>query len=192
MLPMRSCVKQLHGSVSMCSTSAFLRSTSSRISSSCPRRKEEAVKIAAVVLQTNTASIYTAEPLDPVMELSNWTGKARQIFSLPTKYMSPSEFNYVYPDANVPEFAFVGRSNVGKSTLVGRLLGDDKMVRTSKLPGCTRSVNFFAFIKGKNSHVAYMVDLPGYGFAKAKKDEKAKWKAFIEGYLRDRTQGVLR
>ena len=149
-------------------------------------------KTAAVVLQTNCPTIFTAEPLDPIMELQQWTGKSRQIFSLPTKYVSPSEFNYVYPVANVPEFAFVGRSNVGKSSIVGRLLRDEKLVRTSKLPGCTRSVNFFAFSKGKNSHLMYMVDLPGYGFAKAAKDEKAKWKSFIEGYLRDRTQVVLR
>jgi GTP-binding protein len=52
---------------------------------------------------------------------------------------------------------------------------DNKLVRISKLPGCTKSVNYFAFIKGKNTHVTYMVDLPGYGFAKTSKTEKEKW-----------------
>lgn len=157
-----------------------------------PFKDPASFKIAAAVLQTNCSTIYTAEPLDPIMDLQLWTGRARQVFSLPTRYISPSEFNYVYPVANVPEFAFVGRSNVGKSSLIGRLLRDEKLVRTSKLPGCTRSVNFFAYTKNKNSHVMYMVDLPGYGFAKAAKEEKIKWKSFIEGYLRDRTQAVLR
>ena len=95
---------------------------------------------------------------------------------------------------NVPEFAFVGRSNVGKSSLIETLLGNPGIVRTSKLPGCTRSVNYFALLKGKNSnsHSTYMVDLPGYGFAKVKRDEKARWEAFIQGYLRNRPQSVLR
>jgi hypothetical protein len=144
------------------------------------------------VLRTNVPTVFTSTPIDPFVELAHWKGSARKIFGLPAKYCLPSEFNYAFPAQHVPEFAFVGRSNVGKSSLIAKLLGDDKLVRTSKLPGCTRSVNFFAFVKGTNSHVTYVVDLPGYGFAKAAKDEKAKWKQFIEGYLRDRTQSVLR
>ena len=83
---------------------------------------------------------------------------------------------------------------MGKSSLIETLLGNPGIVRTSKLPGCTRSVNYFALLKGKNSnsHSTYMVDLPGYGFAKVKRDEKARWEAFIQGYLRNRPQSVLR
>ena len=145
-----------------------------------------------MVLQTNASSIYTSTPLDPIVDCDKWVGEARKMFGYPTKYCTPSDFNYKYPDNHVPEFAFVGRSNVGKSSLVGALLGNDKLVRTSKMPGCTRSVNYFAFFKGKNSHLTYMVDLPGYGFAKAAKADKLKWQAFVEGYLRERQQTVLR
>ena len=162
---------------------------------SCSRfstRNIEALPQDVRVLRTNVPSIFTSTPIDPVVELDHWKGSARKIFNLPAKYCLPSDFNYAFPAQHVPEFAFVGRSNVGKSSLIAKLLGDDKLVRTSKLPGCTRSVNFFAFVKGANSHVTYVVDLPGYGFAKAAKVEKDKWKQFIEGYLRDRTQSVLR
>ena len=145
-----------------------------------------------MVLQTNAPSIYTSTPLDPVVHCDKWIGEARKMFGHPTKYCTPCDFNYKYPDSHVPEFAFVGRSNVGKSSLVGALLGNEKLVRTSKMPGCTRSVNYFAFFKGKNSHLTYMVDLPGYGFAKAAKADKMKWQSFVEGYLRERQQTVLR
>jgi GTP-binding protein len=76
------------------------------------------------------------------------------------------EFNYKLPENRVPEFAFVGRSNVGKSSLVGALLGDNTLVRISKVPGCTRTVNYFGFMQKGNSAAAYLVDLPGYGFAR--------------------------
>lgn len=145
-----------------------------------------------MVLQTNATSIYTSTPLDPIVDCDKWIGEARKMFGYPTKYCTPSDFNYKYPDNHVPEFAFVGRSNVGKSSLVGALLGDEKLVRTSKMPGCTRNVNYFAFFKGKNSHQTYMVDLPGYGFAKAAKTDKRKWQSYVEGYLRERHQTVLR
>jgi ribosome biogenesis GTPase A len=158
------------------------------ISRSCIRNVTTEVE----VLQTTTPSIYTAAPMDPELNVSMYRAKAKEIFSLPPKFVLPSELNYVFPSNNVPEFAFVGRSNVGKSSLISRLLGDNKLVRISKLPGCTRSVNFFTFVKGSNKHIAYMVDLPGYGFAKAAKDEKSKWKSFIESYLRDRPASVLR
>lgn len=144
------------------------------------------------VLQTNVPSIYTSTPLEPVVDCDKWVGEARKMFGFPAKYCSPVDFHYKYPDKFVPEFAFVGRSNVGKSSLVGALLGNEKLVRTSKMPGCTRSVNYFAFYKGANSHLTYMVDLPGYGFAKAAKADKQKWQSFVEGYLRERHQTVLR
>ena len=130
--------------------------------------------------------------MDPFLDLSAWKGDAKKTFSLPSKFVLPVEFNYTYPVGNIPEFAFVGRSNVGKSSLIETLLGNPNIVRTSKMPGCTRSVNYFAFVKGKNSHSTYLVDLPGYGFAKAARDEKQRWTAFIESYLRERPQSVLR
>ena len=170
----------------------ILKCIPSRFSSSLAVQDDEELPQEVKVLQMNVPSVYTSTPLEPYVELTQWVGKSRALFGLPKKFCTPSDFNYKFPAQSVPEFAFVGRSNVGKSSLISKLLGDEKLVRTSKLPGCTRSVNFFAFVKGGKSHVVYMVDLPGYGFAKAAKTEKAKWKDFMEGYLRDRNQTVLR
>jgi GTP-binding protein len=149
------------------------------------------------VLRTNIPSIYTASPIEPKLDLSPWKVEAKRLFSLTPVFVLPAVFQYKYPTGNVPEFAFCGRSNVGKSSLIETLLGDQKIVRTSKTPGCTRSVNYFALSKsnqerGVSAHECYLVDLPGYGFAKAGKEEKQRWKQFIEGYLRTRPSSVLR
>mmetsp|Transcript_29429 Transcript_29429/g.28154 ORF Transcript_29429/g.28154 Transcript_29429/m.28154 type:complete len:302 (-) Transcript_29429:97-1002(-) len=165
-----------------------LNSISANISSSACRSKQQ-----TEVIRTTVPTIYTATPLTPeYLDISRWQKDAKEIFNYPTKFCVPAEFNYEYPSNNVPEFAFVGRSNVGKSSLISRLVKDNKLVRISKQPGCTKSVNYFAFIKGKNTHITYMVDLPGYGFATTSKTEKQKWQAFIEGYLRGRDQITLR
>ena len=89
----------------------------------------------------------------------------------------PSE----YPPEEMPEIAFVGRSNVGKSSLINTLTGRKKLAITSSTPGRTRLVNFF----GINDAFRF-VDLPGYGFARAPKSEKAKWQALADTYLRER------
>jgi GTP-binding protein len=83
------------------------------------------------------------------------------------------------PEATLPEIAFAGRSNVGKSSLINRLLRRSKAARVSNTPGRTREINFFRI---NNQFV--LVDLPGYGYAKVSKDRKAEWKPMIEGYLR--------
>lgn len=83
------------------------------------------------------------------------------------------------PDFGAPEIAFAGKSNVGKSSFINFLTGNGKLARTSGDPGRTRLLNFF----GINSREVVFVDLPGYGFAKVAKTEKAKWGAMIEGYL---------
>lgn len=81
-------------------------------------------------------------------------------------------------DYNKDEIAFVGRSNVGKSSLINALTMRRKLAVTSSLPGRTRLVNYFK-INGE----LFFVDLPGYGYAKASKTEQAKWKSLIEAYL---------
>jgi GTP-binding protein len=77
-----------------------------------------------------------------------------------------------------PQVAFAGRSNVGKSSLLNRLLGRKALARTSSTPGRTRAVNYFLV----NDRV-WFVDLPGYGFAKAGKDERQRWAELVQGYL---------
>ncbi|MBN1433351.1 ribosome biogenesis GTP-binding protein YsxC [Candidatus Fermentibacterales bacterium] len=81
-----------------------------------------------------------------------------------------------------PEVAFIGRSNVGKSTLLNALLGRDGLARTSKKPGCTRSMNLF-LVDGR----FVLVDLPGYGYAKTSRAVRSRWSSvLIPGYLRER------
>jgi GTP-binding protein len=83
------------------------------------------------------------------------------------------------PDAKLPEVAFAGRSNVGKSSLINALLRRRKAARVSNTPGRTREINFFAV---NDSFV--LADLPGYGYARISKERKAAWRPLIEGYLR--------
>ncbi len=86
-----------------------------------------------------------------------------------------------YPAPNVPELAFAGRSNVGKSSLINKLLNRKSLARVSQKPGKTATVNFYSIDKCLN-----LVDLPGYGFAKVSKEEKKKWGTIIETYLNSR------
>jgi GTP-binding protein len=79
-----------------------------------------------------------------------------------------------------PEIAFVGRSNVGKSSLLNRLLARKSLARTSSTPGRTQAVNYFLV-----NRRFYFVDLPGYGYAKAGKEERREWAARVEGYFRE-------
>lgn len=83
-----------------------------------------------------------------------------------------------YPEMQLPEVAFVGRSNVGKSTIINSLTNRKKLAKVSNTPGRTRLVNFF-LINGQ----CLLVDLPGYGYAKISKTEKAAWGKIIEDYL---------
>ncbi len=84
-----------------------------------------------------------------------------------------------------PQVAFAGRSNVGKSSLLNRLLQRKKLARTSSTPGRTRLINFFLF-----NDRFYFVDLPGYGYAKASKTERRSWGDMIEEYLTHSSEGV--
>jgi len=83
------------------------------------------------------------------------------------------------PESELPEVAFAGRSNVGKSSLLNTLVRRKAFARVSRTPGRTREINFFRV----NSHFV-LADLPGYGYAKISKEKKADWKPLIEGYLR--------
>ena len=89
------------------------------------------------------------------------------------------------PVSDLPEIAFAGRSNVGKSSLINSLLNRKNLARTSSSPGKTVTINFYII-----NEMFYLVDLPGYGYAKASLQERAKWGKMIEKYLS--TRDVLR
>jgi GTP-binding protein len=91
-----------------------------------------------------------------------------------------------WPDAGIPEVSFLGRSNVGKSSLLNSLLQRKALARTSNTPGRTQCINFF-LVNGE----FYFVDLPGYGFAKVSKSIRADWGKMAEQYLAEREQLVL-
>ena len=93
-----------------------------------------------------------------------------------------------FPDLVMPEIAFAGRSNVGKSTLINSLLTRKKLVKTSSTPGKTRLINFFLI-----NEIFCLVDLPGYGFAKVPGEMRESWRKLIETYLsrRDNLRGVV-
>jgi GTP-binding protein len=92
-----------------------------------------------------------------------------------------------FPESTVPEFAFLGRSNVGKSSLINALLGS-KEAKVSSTPGRTRAINFFALsdTPQKKTPRFLFADLPGYGYAKISKSISAEWPKFIEPYLANR------
>ncbi len=90
-----------------------------------------------------------------------------------------------YPASFAPEIALVGRSNVGKSSLINKFLNRKGLARTSSQPGKTQTLNFYCINKSW-----YFVDLPGYGYARVSKELKARWGKFIEEYLKKRRQLV--
>jgi len=87
-----------------------------------------------------------------------------------------------FPAPDVPEIAFLGRSNVGKSSLLNTLTGE-KSAKVSSTPGRTRAINFFALMDTNQRRKMVFADLPGYGYAKISKSISAGWPAFIEPYL---------
>jgi GTP-binding protein len=100
-----------------------------------------------------------------------------------------------WPPADTPEIAFVGRSNVGKSSMINALTGRRKLVRVSNTPGRTRTLNFFDVVleRGEARRTVRLADLPGYGYAKVSKTERLGWDQMITGYLQRRTalRGVV-
>ena len=86
------------------------------------------------------------------------------------------------PDGNRPEIAFAGRSNVGKSSLINAVLNRKNMARSSAEPGKTRELNYFDLGEGK----LWLVDLPGFGYAKVSREQQAKWVQVTKRYLRGR------
>ncbi len=103
-----------------------------------------------------------------------------------TRFMVSAADPAQFPPPGPPEIAFLGRSNVGKSSLINSLLGS-KVARTSSTPGRTRTINFFEIrFPGKPRPDFIFADLPGYGYARVPRPVSAEWPKFVEPYLRDR------
>ncbi|MFN0169685.1 MAG: ribosome biogenesis GTP-binding protein YihA/YsxC [Bryobacteraceae bacterium] len=91
-----------------------------------------------------------------------------------------------FPEGRLPEVAFLGRSNVGKSSLINTLLGRPGLAFTSSKPGCTQALNFY-----RVNRDLHFVDLPGYGYAKVSREKSLAWKQLIESYLLERATLAL-
>jgi GTP-binding protein len=100
-------------------------------------------------------------------------------------YIASAAHPNQFPAGSLPEIAFLGRSNVGKSSLINSLTGTKGLAFTSSKPGCTQMVNFYR-VDSKSGGGWHFVDLPGYGFARVPVEVKARWKRLIESYLLNR------
>lgn len=106
------------------------------------------------------------------------------------KYLISSSLVSQCPKPDKPEYAFIGRSNVGKSSLINMVTGQKSLAKTSATPGKTQLINHFE-IEGASANKGpkqkwFLVDLPGYGYAKRSQTERKKWEEMINGYLRRR------
>lgn len=111
--------------------------------------------------------------------------RGRLIFAGPVDFLMGAVSLDTLPNADRPEFAFAGRSNVGKSSLVNALTGRKTLARTSNTPGRTQELNFFTFGE-EMDQPSYLVDLPGYGYAKIERKKVHAWTRLVKDYLRGR------
>jgi GTP-binding protein len=131
---------------------------------------------AADAMTEVSAEIFPPRAVDPdLVEVG------RRLFSREARFVAGAATAAALPDDRLPEIAFAGRSNVGKSSLVNALTGRRTLARTSNTPGRTRQINFFDL-----DAQLMLVDLPGYGYAEASKTEIKRWTALLRRYLQTR------
>src|ERR1043166_8561370 len=106
---------------------------------------------------------------------------ARKLFTGPCEFIAGAASLDALPTSQLPEVAFLGRSNVGKSSLINALVGRSSLARVSQTPGRTRQINLFRL-----RDLLMLADLPGYGFARVSKSESLAWNELIRGYLNSR------
>lgn len=126
-------------------------------------------------MSTHIPSIYASD--DPY-----WIEKGRWLFTQPIQFMQGASSMQTLPPQSVMEVAFIGRSNVGKSSLINAVTNHKSLARVSHTPGRTQELNFFSL-----SSYGILVDVPGYGFAEAPKKKIAAWNRLIHDYLRGRS-----
>jgi GTP-binding protein len=107
-----------------------------------------------------------------------------------TQFLLSAVAAHQFPGPSVPEIAFLGRSNVGKSSLLNALVGE-KAARVSQTPGRTRAINFFALVDVSGRRRMVFADLPGYGYAKISRSISESWAGFVEPYLAHRERLAL-
>lgn len=103
-----------------------------------------------------------------------------------SEFIKTAKFPKDFPQTRKPEIAFLGRSNVGKSSLINALLCRKSLARTSSTPGRTRALNFFLI-----NHRFLFVDLPGYGYAKVSQTERKEWEPMMRGYFKDHPDRIV-
>src|ERR1700746_1206157 len=130
-----------------------------------------------MVGSADSIEIFPPRPIDPDL-----VEAGRRVFAREARFVAGANEAAALPCDNLPEIAFAGRSNVGKSSLLNALIGRRTLARTSKTPGRTRQINFFDL----DSRLM-LVDLPGYGHAEAPKVEIRRWTALLRRYLQTRT-----
>ena len=118
-------------------------------------------------------------PFYVASEIDQETSKAgHKLFAKNIEFVKGIKSASAMPSENYPEVCFSGRSNVGKSSLINALTGRKSIARTSKTPGRTREINFFLLDQNK-----FLIDLPGYGFAKVPLSEKNQWGELVKDYF---------
>src|SRR5512147_2276912 len=116
-------------------------------------------------------------------EVSDIGERARRLFSGPIEFLKSAPKLEHLPEPTVPEIAFAGRSNVGKSSLINAVTNRSKLARASNTPGRTQELNYFEVGRPL---VFRLVDMPGYGFAEAPRDMVKRWRFLVNDYLRGR------